>query len=63
VLARDVRTSEVGLETAFTQLAGCRHPPQQAYKGGAAVPSWPGRLPGPAPGMLCEFGIEAAAGH
>ncbi len=50
------------METAFTQLVGCRHPLQQAAMGGVAVPELAGAVAGAgALGMLCEFGIEAAA--
>jgi hypothetical protein len=57
-----VKTSEISIENAFTQLVGCRHPLQQAAMGGVAVPELAGAVAGAgALGMLCEFGIEAAA--
>src|SRR6266851_4148091 len=50
------------METAFTQLVGCRHPLQQAAIGGVAVPELAGAVAGAgAVGMLCEFDVEAAA--
>jgi hypothetical protein len=50
------------METAFTELVGCRHPLQQAAMGGVAVPELAGAVAGAgALGMLCEFGVEAAA--
>ena len=50
------------METAFTDLVGCRHPLQQAAMGGVAVPELAGAVAGAgALGMLCEFASEAAA--
>lgn len=50
------------METAFTDLVGCRHPLQQAAVGGVSVPELAGAVAGAgALGMLCEFGLEAAA--
>ncbi len=50
------------METAFTELVGCRHPLQQAAMGGVSVPELAGAVAGAgALGMLCEFGLEAAA--
>jgi nitronate monooxygenase len=50
------------MQTAFTELVGCRHPLQQAAMGGVAVPELAGAVAGAgAVGMLCEFAAEAAA--
>ena len=50
------------METAFTELVGCRHPLQQAAMGGVAVPELAGAVAGAgALGMLCEFDVEEAA--
>jgi nitronate monooxygenase len=50
------------METAFTQLVGCRHPLQQAAMVGVSVPELAGAVAGAgALGMLGEFGAEAAA--
>jgi nitronate monooxygenase len=50
------------METAFTELVGCRHPLQQAAMVGAAVPELVGAVAGAgALGMLGEFDVEAAA--
>ena len=50
------------METDFTELVGCRHPLQQAAMGGVSVPELAGAVAGAgALGMLCEFGVEAAA--
>jgi nitronate monooxygenase len=52
------------MQTTFTQLVGCRHPVQQAAMGGVAVPELAGAVArAGALGMLCEFGVEAAAGR
>src|SRR5208282_2604242 len=50
------------METAFTELVGCRHPLQQAAMVGVAVPELAGAVAGAgAVGMLGEFDVEAAA--
>jgi len=50
------------METAFTQLVGCRHPLQLAAMVGVSVPELAGAVAGAgAVGMLAEFDLEAAA--
>ena len=48
------------METAFTELVGCRYPLQQAAMGGVAMPELAGAVGAAgALGMLCEFEVEA----
>ena len=50
------------METAFTELVGCRHPLQLAAMVGVSVPELAGAVAGAgAVGMLAEFDVEAAA--
>ena len=50
------------METAFTDLVGCRHPLQQAAMVGVSVPELAGAVAtAGALGMLGEFDVEAAA--
>jgi nitronate monooxygenase len=49
------------METAFTELVGCRHPLQQAAMVGVSVPELAGAVASAgALGMLGEFDVEAA---
>ena len=50
------------MQTAFTELVGCRHPVQQAAMAGTAVPALAGAV-GRAGGlgMLCEFDVDPAS--
>ncbi|MDQ1520958.1 MAG: nitronate monooxygenase [Actinomycetota bacterium] len=49
------------VETAFTDLVGCRHPLQQAAMGGVAGPELAGAVArAGALGMLCEFDLESS---
>jgi nitronate monooxygenase len=50
------------MQTAFTELVGCRYPLQQAAMGGVGVPALAGAVARAGGlGMLCEFDVAPAA--